>query len=158
MKDLPIPHVPPHSAITEADFQRVMYQTLNAPGRSTRVWRQNAGSVATRDRAGKVTGRFQGAVPGAADLSGVAQVVEGGRVMGLRLECEIKVDHDWTPEQVTFFNIMQKMGAICVVVRYDHSLTLAENVARGVRIVDDAIAERKCVPDSKPTPPTKAAA
>jgi len=133
---LPIPHVAPGESISEADFQRVLYQHLNAPHRLTRVWRQNSGAVTTRSETGKVTGRFQGAITGAADLSGIVGP------LGLRLEIEVKVKHKHTPQQIAFGQVITKLGGIYVLVRYDPTLTLAANVERGLRIVDEAIAAR----------------
>lgn len=137
---LPIPHVPPGASIAEADFQRELWRAVNAPGRPTRVFRQNAGAVTTRDRAGRVTGRFHGAATGAADLSGIASVVIAGRTLGLRLEIEVKVDHAHTEEQQAFQAQCDRMGAVYILVRYDHSKTLEANVHDGVKAVDAAIA------------------
>ena len=133
---LPVPHIPPHAFICEHDFMEQLRRAINAPSRATRCWRQNAGGVTTRNRAGKVTGRFVGAVVGSADLSGIVSP------SGLRLEVEVKVDHIITPEQEAFGAMVNKMGGVYLVVRYDHALSLADNVIRGVQLVDEAIARR----------------
>ncbi len=134
MPDLPIPPVAPGAPILEHDFKEAMRRALSAPGRSTRVWVQNTGGVVTRDRAGRVTGRFRaGPVTGAADLSGIV------RPSGRRLEVEVKVDHKVTPEQVTFGAFINAFGGVYVVVKYNHAMSLAENVAAGVAQVDAAI-------------------
>lgn len=143
MGDLPIPHVEPGGEVRELDFMEHIRRALCAPSRATRVWRQNAGGVVTRNRAGKVTGRFNaGPMAGAADLSGVAQVTVGGATLGLRLEVEVKVDAPVSEDQERFHAAMRKLGAVALVVRYDHSLTIAANVARAVEQVDAAIAAR----------------
>ncbi len=133
---LPIPDIAPHDFICEHDFMEQLRRAINGPSRPTRVFRQNAGGVTTRDRAGKVTGRFVGAMTGAADLSGIVSPT------GLRIEVEVKVDHIHTPEQVEFGRIINAMGGVYVLVRYDHSLSLAENVQAGVALVDAAIDAR----------------
>lgn len=69
---LTIVDLPPGAHLLEGDFQEPLKRALCAAGRPTRVMRQNVGSVVTRNRAGKKTGRFTaGAFEGAADLSGL---------------------------------------------------------------------------------------
>lgn len=121
----------------EADFQRALLQALCALP-TLRVWRQNCGGVAIRDRAGQVQGRFDAGAPkGAADLTGIAAP------SGLRIEVEVKVDHAHTPEQRTWQAFVERFGAVYVLVRWDRTLDIDANVARGVRLVLDAIEARR---------------
>lgn len=140
-RSLPIPDVAPGEHILEQDFQEQLRRHTNAPGRNTRIARQNAGGVITRNRAGKAIGRFQaGPAPGAADLSGIATITVRGVNLGLRLEVEVKVDHVWSDEQKTYAAYVRSMGALYVLIRYDHAMTLAANVAAGVAQIDAAVA------------------
>jgi len=146
---IPIPHIPPGAKCSEHLYMTCLMRALNAPSRPTRLFRQNAGVVSLRDRAGKVTGQFHGAMVGAADLSGVVSVRrkwlgEDGAVregaLAVRLECEVKVTHVWTEPQKQYAAAIRRLGAVYVMVGYDPKLSLAENVAAGVQMVDAEIA------------------
>ena len=121
----------------EATFQDALLQALNAPGRATRVWRQNVGTVVRRDRRGREQGVFHAGPPkGAADLNGIA--------WGLRLEIECKSSTaPWTDEQRRWGEFILGRGGVYVVVRYDEQLSLAENVQLAVSAVGAAIADRR---------------
>lgn len=137
-----ITDLPPGAHLLEGDFQEPLKRALNQAGRATRVWRQNVGTVQLRDRTGKRTHQFSaGPKPGAADLSGIAKVSIGGKSLGVRLEIEVKVLHEWTDDQKNFALAIEGLGGIYVLVKYDKSLTLAANVSAGVAKVDDAIAK-----------------
>jgi hypothetical protein len=140
---LPIPVIPPGGTIDELTFMDQLRRAVSAPGRKTRVARQNVGRVVTRDRAGKRTGVFNaGPMVGAADLSGIASVTISGVVLGIRLEVEVKVDAPWTEEQQAYAAAINRMGGVALCVRYSHAKSLAENVIDGVAQVDAAIVVR----------------
>lgn len=147
---IPIPHIPPGAKCTEHLYMTCLMRALNAPERQTRLFRQNAGVVTTRDRAGKVTGQFHGAMTGAADLSGVVSVKrkwlgEDGSIhqgtLAVRLECEVKVTHFWTDVQKQYAEAIRRLGAVYCLITYDPKLTLAQNVTAGVATVDAEIAK-----------------
>lgn len=117
----------------EATFQDALLQALNAPGRATRVWRQNVGTVVRRDDRGRKQGVFHAGPPkGAADLSGIAH--------GLRLEIECKSARaGWTVEQQRWGDFIRNRGGVYVLVRFDEQLTMAENVVLSIRAIDAAI-------------------
>lgn len=121
----------------EATFQDALLQALNAPGRATRVWRQNVGTVVRRDRRGRQTGVFHAGPPkGAADLSGIAH--------GLRLEIECKSARaGWTVEQQRWCDFIRARGGVYVLVRYHDELSLEQNVEAAVAAIDGAIAGRR---------------
>lgn len=132
-----ITDLPPGAHLLEGDFQEPLKRVLNQAGRNTRVWRQNCGTVQTRDRAGKRTGQFSaGPRPGAADLSGAVAP------WGIRIEIECKVDAPHEPNQKMFQESVERLGCLYCLVRYDHALSLVDNVAAGVALVDAAIAAR----------------
>ena len=121
----------------ESEFQKPLYEELcRLP--QVRVWRQNVGGVQIRDRAGQVRGRFEAGPPiGAADLSGLVAPE------GWRLEVEVKVKAPWTDEQKRWKAFIEAFGAMHVLVRWDRTLSMDANVARGVQLVLDAIAARR---------------
>lgn len=134
---LAIRDLPPGAHLLEGDFQEPLKRALCASGRTTRVMRQNVGSVVTRNRAGLETGRFTaGAFEGAADLSGLVAP------WGFRLEVEVKVDAPHQDNQKAFQAMITRFGGIYVLCRYDHALSLVDNVAAGVALVDSAISAR----------------
>lgn len=134
-------------AVHESDFQARVAQALNAPGRQTRLWRQSSGRV-------KLEGNFylQLAPAGAADLTGVVTkngIAAPGAVTnaigdGWRLEVEVKsATAVWNKDQQHWAALMQRWGAIYVLVRYDEARSLDENVLAAVAAVDAAIADRR---------------
>ena len=122
----------------ESTFQDALLRALNAPGRPTRVWRQNVGTVVRRDDRGRKQGVFHAGPPmGAADLSGIAHG-------GLRLEIECKsATAPWTPAQRRWADFILARGGVYLLVRFDEALSMAENVALAVAAVGAAIAERR---------------
>lgn len=123
---------------TETEFQSQILQALNAPGRPTRFWRQNTGTVLKRDERGRTCGVFRAGAPtGAADLTGIAGPD------GLRIEVEVKVKARWTKAQQQWEKIITGLGGIYLVVRYDPKESTHWNVTTAVSFVDNAIEERR---------------
>lgn len=121
----------------ETYFQNQLSVGLNAPGRLTRVHRQNAGRVEVRRRGGGSGGYVDLAPEGAADLTGLVAPD------GYKLEVEVKVKEPHKPEQVRWQNFITAFGGIYVLVRWSPELDLDTNVARGVQLVDEAIVARR---------------
>jgi hypothetical protein len=94
---------------SEAEFQAALTRALNAPTRSTRVWRVNAGDVLVETERGKR--RIRGARKGAADLCGFVSP------HGLHLEVECK---RWggrlSPAQLRHGRVLRAAGCVWVVV------------------------------------------
>jgi hypothetical protein len=124
----------------ETFFQNQLSAALNAPGRFTRLNRQNAGKVEVRQRGGASGGWIDLAPVGAADLSGLVAPE------GWRLEVEVKVQEPHKAEQISWQNFIRMFGGIYVLVRWVPGLLVEANVARGVQLVDDAIAARRLRP------------
>lgn len=135
---------------TEGEFQRALEIALNAPGRDTVVWRQQAGKVklaARRDRAAgfgmardepKPDRWMQLAPKGASDLTGIVEPD------GWRLEVECKgLRTRITPEQTRWAELIRRMGGIAVTVHVLQGKTLNESVAYAVRIIDGVISARR---------------
>ncbi len=125
-------------AVTEAEFMRRLMLALGRRA-DMRIWRQNVGSVPVRDADGRVLRVFHTGVPkGAADISGYV------RPEGWRLEIEVKgPGGELRPEQETFARIVTSGGCVYALAAYDKRLSLAENLALGVRAVEEAIAKRR---------------
>lgn len=125
--------------IAELPYTHALIAALNAPNRQTRVWRQNVGSVVTRNRAGKVTGRFSAGAPvGTGDILGVV------RPDGWHIEVETKSHKGkQSEEQIQRAELLSKWGAIYVLCGYSDALSMDENVAAAVSKVDAAIAARR---------------
>jgi hypothetical protein len=123
----------------ELDFQAKVKDAIDAPGRRTRIFRQNVGTVVKRDRRGEKIGVFHAGPPkGAADLSGIV------RPYGWRLEVELKsATAEWTPAQKRWRAFILAWGGIQVIVRYDERLSMTGNVAAAVADIDAAIEERR---------------
>jgi hypothetical protein len=121
-----------------------MRRLLLALGRrpDMRLWRQNVGKVPVRDRTGRTERVFSTGVPkGAADLSGYV------RPEGWRLEIEVKgPGGKRSPEQAVFAQLVAAGGCVYVLVAYDASQSMGDNVARGVRLVEAAVAIRRRAP------------
>jgi len=120
--------------MTETDFQAHVMRALNAPGRTTRFHRQNAGMFKSWD------GRrpIHGAPKGASDLTGIAAP------WGVRVELELKVAAPHTDEQKRWKRLIQRFGGIYVLARYDRAMSLEGNVAAVVAAVDVAIRDWGC--------------
>ncbi|MFA6166985.1 MAG: hypothetical protein WC700_10230 [Gemmatimonadaceae bacterium] len=123
----------------ELTYQHALLAALNAPGRATRVFRQNVGTVVKRDRRGRQVGVFHAGPPkGAADLSGIVAPD------GTRLEVEVKsATAPWTPEQKRWRAFIVARGGVHVIVRFDEERSMDENVADAVGAIDAAIAARR---------------
>lgn len=126
----------------EHPFMVALSNALNAPGRATRVHRQNAGKVLVRDRAGRVDRCVVGAPAGAADLSGIVAPE------GWRLEVETKGGNAATHKatrlaQECWRAFIESRGGVYVRVERDDGAPLAANVGRAVCLVDSAIAARR---------------
>ena len=100
-----------------------------------RIHRQNTGKVPVRDRAGKVQRVFDTGLPnGAADISGI---VRGGR----RIEIETKAaDGEQSDEQKSWQRMIESFGGIYVLVTYDESKTLEENLEAAIQQILSAAA------------------
>lgn len=120
----------------EQEFQQRLRLALRAAVPSVRLWRQPAGRIRT-DR-----GTWVECAPvGAADLSGI---ISGP---GWRLEVEVKGAKTRTePEQTRWLEAMRAHGAVALLVRYDASVTLEENVARACGEIAEAIQARRTRP------------
>jgi hypothetical protein len=125
-------------AVSEAEFMRRLMLALGRRP-DMRIWRQNVGSVPVRDADGRVLRVFHTGVPkGAADISGYV------RPEGWRLEIEVKGPGGGIrPEQATFAQLVSAGGCVYALAVYDEGRSLAENISRGVRAVEEAIAKRR---------------
>lgn len=123
----------------EVPYTHALIAALNAPNRQTRVWRQNVGSVVTRNRAGKATGRFSAGAPvGTGDILGVV------RPEGWHIEVETKSHKGkQSEEQLSREAQLTKWGAIYVLCGYSDEMSMDENVAAAVSKVDAAISQRR---------------
>jgi hypothetical protein len=122
----------------ELEFQDALKLHLGAHP-ALRWWRQNSGVVPIRNHAGKVERYFHAGPPaGAADLSGIV------RPEGWRLEVEMKsATGDLEPEQEVWRDFIVASGGVHAVVKYDASLSLADNLAAGTALILAAIAARR---------------
>lgn len=116
--------------VTESEFGRALWVALNAG--PTRVERVNAGVL--KLEGGRVA---HGARKGTADLVGWV------RPEGWHLEVEVKVDAPHTKQQRARGAAIERDGAIYVLVRWDHALSLEANVVWGVDRVQQAIEARR---------------
>jgi hypothetical protein len=115
----------------EIDFTHMVLLRIGADPHF-RVWRQNAGKIPVRDRAGKVVRVFHAAPTGAADISGV--VMRSGR----RLEIELKMPKKKrSKEQIAWAELMLAAGALYQLYEYDEAKTEDENA----QLVQDAVLE-----------------
>ncbi len=123
--------------VLESEFQSHLLVALNAAGRDTRVWRQNAGKMQVRQRDG--SSRWIELAPkGSADLTGIV------RPEGWRLEVEVKGFKTAVKKhQVARSRFIEAFGGVSLKIRYDEEETLEQNVERGVQMVDDAIGKRR---------------
>ena len=87
-----------------------------------RVWRQNCGKIVFIDKKTKKIRTFSAGPPkGAADLSGIYH--------GYRVEIEVKAPgKKRTQEQEHWAKFVQEHGGIYLLVTYDTSKSLKENV------------------------------
>jgi hypothetical protein len=124
--------------VNEGDFMRRLMLALGRRP-DMRIWRQNVGSVPVRNALGRIERVFHTGVPrGAADLSGYV------RPEGWRLEIEVKGPGGArSPEQETFARLVTAGGCVYALVAYDASRSLSENIAAGVRVVEQAVAARR---------------
>jgi hypothetical protein len=144
----------PGMTTLELTFQAALFDALNAPGRPTRVHRQNVGTVVRRDARGRKQGIFHAGPPtGAADLAGLVAPD------GLHLEVECKsASAPWTPAQHRWCDFIRARGGVYVLVRYDERYPLEVNVDVAVADIDAAIAERRGTPCTAVHPRTRGAA
>lgn len=122
---------------SESEFQAELWKALSGPGRRMRFNRSNAGRVLDRDAHGNIRGAYRGAANGTGDLSGLAAPD------GLHAEVEVKVKAKTTDAQRARERTVNSMGGVYVKVRWQVGLDMAANVARGVELVDAAIAQRR---------------
>ena len=124
--------------MTESEFMRRLMLALGRRP-DVRIWRQNVGSVPVRDADGSIQRVFHAGAPkGAADITGYV------RPEGWRLEIEVKGPGGaLRPEQETFARLVTQGGCVYALAKYDHRRSLAENLALGVRAVEEAIAKRR---------------
>ena len=122
----------------EHPFMVALSNALNAPGRATRIFRQNAGKVLVRDAGGRVDRCILGAPAGAADLSGIVAPE------GWRLEVETKASGGRVrPAQKRWQHFIERSGGIYVLIERDDGAPLAANIGRAVCAIDTAIAARR---------------
>lgn len=122
----------------ELDFQQ---RFMLAAGRHPefRFHRQNVGSVPVRNAKGVLLRYFHAGPPtGASDLSGIV------RPEGWRLEIELKsATGERSPEQIHWAEHIISSGGVYVLLTYDASRSMAENVAAAVAAIEDAIERRR---------------
>lgn len=133
----PRPRTPSPDELT---FQRTFMLAFGTHP-SVRIWRQNVGQIAIRDRAGKIVRMFDPGPPvGAADLSGIT-IPDG-----FRLEIELKAAAGKrSPAQVRWAEFIATSGGVYALVSYDPALSLDANVAAGIATVLAAIDARRAV-------------
>lgn len=126
--------------VEELDFQAHVMLALGARA-DLRIWRQNVGSIAVRDRSGKIQRSFHAGPPkGASDLTGLV------KPHGLRIEIELKADGKEPSEAQRHWRAMiEAFGGLYVVLAYDDALSLEANVDAAVTTVERAIASRRTV-------------
>lgn len=128
----------PAAAHGELDFQGHL---VHAIGRhpAFRIHRQNVGSVPVRNEQGRLLRYFHAGPPeGASDLSGIV------RPEGWRLEIELKFeDGERSPEQIAWSEHIARCGGVYALVAYDGALSLADNIAVAIRIIEAAIEARR---------------
>lgn len=122
---------------SESEFQSELWKALSGPGRRMRFNRTNAGRVLDRDDRGNIRGAYRGAAKGTGDLGGLAAPD------GLHTEVEVKVKAKTTNAQRARERTVNSMGGVYVKVRWQLGLDMAGNVARGLELVDAAIAQRR---------------
>jgi hypothetical protein len=117
----------------EKTFQDAFLIAANAPGSGIRLDRQNAGKF----RALRGNRIIQGARKGASDLIGLARG-------GLHLEVECKGPKTrTTKEQMNRERFVESWGGLYLQLRYDESLSLEDNVERGVGILKATIRRKR---------------
>lgn len=127
----------------ETEYVRELLVAFSKMQPRVRVWRQNVGRFELADPVtGRSTGRFFNAGPeaGAADISGI---VVGH---GWRLEVEVKMDTDRSPEQVSWAEFIAASGGVYALIRYDSAQPLEANKAAAVEVVRRAITARTARP------------
>ncbi len=128
---------PAAPTVMEKAFQTELLVAFgNVPG--VTVWTQNVGTMVFFDPVARKRSVFKaGPPPGAADISGFVEPY------GWRIEVECKsATGDRSPEQVTFAALATRGGAVYALAKYDAELDMAANVARGVALLEAAIAAR----------------
>lgn len=99
-----------------------------------RLWRQLNGQYFARDSKGGFRPVRVGPPPGAADLSGIVLAT------GQRIEIEIKAsDGRVREEQKTWAENMRRWHAVYLLLRFDPSVSMAENVRRANDALTEAI-------------------
>jgi hypothetical protein len=118
---------PAASRMDEIPFMRHLLLALGLRP-ELRIWRQNTGKVPVRDRRGKIVRVFDPGVPnGAADISGIV------RKSGRRIEIETKAaDGEQEPDQENWQRMIESFGGIYVLITYDESRSLDENLTAAV--------------------------
>lgn len=124
-------HLPP--TVAEIPFMRELMLALGT-NPALRIWRQNTGKVPVRDRTGKVVRVFDPGVPnGAADISGIV------RSSGRRIEIETKAsDGEQSDDQKNWQRMIETFGGIYVLVTYDETLSLQQNIDNAVALILNA--------------------
>lgn len=116
--------------MSETDFQKLLHDALNAPGRWTRVHRVQAGEWWALSPDGRRRYRMHGAHPGVADLVGFV------RPHGLYLEVEVKAAKGRQREtQRRREDAVKSGGGVYVLVR-------EQDLEAAVAQVDEAIRAR----------------
>lgn len=127
--------------MTETEYTPHIVAKLNKPNSGVRVWRQNAGTVTTRNGRGRVTGAIHGAPAGAADLVGFTTLFRSPVPLATFIEAELKGHRTpWPTHQRDRKETVERYGGIYVLLRYNEDETLEENLARHEAEVHAAIA------------------
>ena len=103
--------------------------------RDMTIWRQNAGGVVKRTKSGRPIGRFDaGPHEGIADICGIA---DGGVFLAIETKSSKGVQSE---NQVVFQRMIERHGGIYVKPTYNEALSMDDNVAAAVRLIELAIA------------------
>lgn len=140
--------------MNEFELQTLLDKPVNAAGRCTRLWRQNAGTFRVMDlksfmaaASGSMSFKqayfafsriVQGAPKNSPDLTGIV-IPEGWR-----LECELKgptTRH--TKGQKLRAAALEAQGAVVALYRVDPALSDDENVSACIAAIDAAVARRR---------------
>lgn len=109
---------------SELRFMRELMLALGSLA-CLRVWRQNVGQIAVRDRAGEVIRMFDAGPPkGAADLTGITRA-------GRRVEIEVKARGGaLSKEQIAWREMIERWGGVYLLAEWNEDESLEANVER----------------------------
>jgi hypothetical protein len=129
---------PVDGSVGELAFMRHLMQGIGRRP-DLRIWRQNVGNIPVRDESGRILRMFNSGPPkGAADLSGIILPE------GWRLEIELKSAEGRLSEpQNRWRAFVQRAGGVYVLVQYDASLSIDDNLRVAVASIEQAIGNRR---------------